>query len=691
MGEKMTKKDLLLEIGVEELPAKNLKNLSNALSQGIQDGLNKAGLEFASAEAFCTPRRLAVIIKNLPAQQTEQIIERRGPATSAPAEAINRFAQSCGISVEKLTKLKTEKGEWFVYNGIQAGKATTELLPDIINDAIKKLPIPKPMRWSDKTTEFSRPVHWVILLFGNDIIEAEILGKKTGRTTYGHRFLAPQAIELKNSTDYEKLLTDKFVIANLATRRNLIKDQVKTITDSLKAIPIMPDDLLDEVTNLVEYPTAILANFAPQFLTVPQEALISAMHGHQKSFPIEDAHGKLLPHFIFVSNLKSTNPQQVIAGNEKVMRARLSDAKFFYDTDVAHSLESFLPRLKNVVFQAKLGTTYERTQRISSLAGFIARQLKLDIKKVQLAERAGELCKADLMTGMVNEFPELQGIMGYYYAIKSGEDKHVAKAIRAHYQPTFSGDHLPSDAISRCVALADKIDLLIGIFGINQAPTGDKDPFALRRAAIGVIRILIECQLDLDLQKLLADAAKLYQDKLINPEVVEQVQEFIYERLKSWSIEHDAVTLSVFNAVYAVKPTNLYDFSQRIKAVQAFRKLPEAENLAAANKRVLNILTKQNALNIHGHVDTKLLQLPAEQKLFAAIQEQNKLIKPLLDNKDYTEILSSLAHLRAPIDQFFDDVMVMVDDEKLRHNRLLLLNQLRQLFLTVADISLLSS
>ncbi|MSP52984.1 MAG: glycine--tRNA ligase subunit beta [Gammaproteobacteria bacterium] len=686
----MSTKDLLFEIGVEELPAKNLKNLSTALSQGVQDSLKKAGLNFSHVEKFCTPRRLAVIIKELDTQQAAQIIERRGPAVSAPSEAINRFAQSCGIGPDKLTKLKTDKGEWFIFNGIQAGKPTTELLPDIINEAIKKLPIPKPMRWSDKTTEFSRPVHWIVLLFGNDIVEAEMLGKKTGRTTYGHRFLAPEAIELKNSTDYETSLNDKCVIANFDLRRDLIKDQITTITNSLKAISIIPDDLLDEVTALVEYPTATLANFDPKFLTMPQEALISAMHGHQKSFPIEDAHGKLLPHFIFVSNLRSKYPQQVVSGNEKVMRARLSDAKFFYDTDTQHSLENFLPRLKNVMFQAKLGTMYERIQRISTLAGFIARQLKLDAKDVQLAERAGELCKADLMSGMVNEFPELQGIMGYYYSIKSGEDKPVAKAIRAHYQPTFSGDHLPSDAISQCVALADKIDLLIGIFGINQAPTGDKDPFALRRAAIGIVRILTAYPLDLDLQKLLTHSAKLYQDKLINTEVVEQALNFIYERMKALYLDRD-VSVDIFNAVRTVKPTNLDDFSQRIKAVEAFRKLPEAENLAAANKRVLNILTKQNALNIHSHIDTDLLQLPAEQKLFAAIQEQNKLIEPLLDKKDYADILSSLAHLRMPIDQFFDDVMVMVDDEKLRHNRLLLLNQLRQLFLTVADISLLSN
>jgi glycyl-tRNA synthetase beta chain len=697
----MTTKDLLLEIGTEELPAKNLKFYLESLKEKIRQSFVDSGIYSAAnfkIIAYGTPRRLTVIIKDLPEEQPARGTQKLGPAKNAayddngkPTKALLGFIESCNADLSQITTLITEKGERILFTEQKPAYATKEVIPEIMKKALRALPITKPMRWGSGVTEFIRPVEWVVLLYGDKVIDAELLGKKTSRTTYGHRFLAPQAIELKNSTEYEKSLNDSFVIANFSTRRDLIKSQVKTITDPLKSISIMPDDLLDEVTALVEYPTATLANFDPQFLTVPQEALISAMHGHQKSFPIEDAHGKLLPHFIFVSNLKSLNPQQVIAGNEKVMRARLSDAKFFYDTDVSYSLESFLPRLKTVVFQAKLGTTYERTQRISSLAGFIARQLKLDLKEVQLAERAGELCKADLMTGMVNEFPELQGIMGYYYAIKSGEDKHVAQAIRHHYLPAFAGDALPLDKVSVCVALADKIDLLIGIFGINQAPTGDKDPFALRRAAIGIVRILTADSLELNLQQLLAEATKLYQDKLINPEVVEQVQEFIYERLKSWSIEHSAVVISVLNVVYAVKPNNLFDFNERVKAVEAFRKLPEAENLAAANKRVLNILTKQNSLNIHGDIDASLLQLAAEQKLFAAIQEQKKLIKPLLDEKNYTEILSSLAHLRAPIDQFFDDVMVMADDEKLRHNRLLLLNKLRQLFLTVADISLLSS
>lgn len=686
----MTKKNLLLEIGVEELPAKNLKNLSEALSHGIQDGLAKVGLTFANAEQFCTPRRLAVLIKDIPEHQPDQTIERRGPATNAPTEAANRFAQSCGVNVDQLSKLKTEKGDYYVFNGIQAGKPTNELLPEIINETIKKLPIPKPMRWSDKTTEFSRPVHWVVLLFGNDVVEAEILSKKTGRTTYGHRFLAPQKIELKNPTDYETALAKNFVLANNAARRSEIQKQVKAITDPLAANAMIPDGLLDEVTALVEYPTAMLASFDKSFLEVPKEALVSAMHGHQKSFPLRNANGELLPNFIFISNLQTKKPQQIIDGNEKVMRARLSDAKFFYDTDTQQSLESFLPRLKNVTFQAKLGTTYERTQRISALAGFIARQLKLVSKEIQLAERAGELCKADLMTGMVNEFPELQAIMGYYYAIKSGEDKQLAEAIREHYLPTYSRGILPDGLISKCVALAEKIDLLVGIFGINQAPTGDKDPFALRRAAIGVLRILVFGALDLDLKKLLDDSIKLYQDKLINSEVIEQTLDFIYERMKALYNE-EGIRVEVFNSVSAIKSTNIYDFSRRIEAVESFRKLNDAINLAAANKRVHNILTKQNMLNITGEVNTKLLESPAEQKLFAALQEQQDLTKPLLDKKDYAAVLTSLAQLRAPIDQFFDNVMVMVDDEKLRHNRLLLLNQLRQLFLTVADISLLSN
>jgi glycyl-tRNA synthetase beta chain len=694
----MTTKDLLLEIGTEELPAKNLEFYLESLKEKIRQSFIDSGIYSAAnlkIIAYGTPRRLTVIIKDLPEEQPTRGTQKLGPAKNAaydangkPTKALLGFIESCNADLSQITTLMTEKGERILFTEQKPAYATKEVISEIMKKALSALPVTKPMRWGSGVTEFIRPVEWVVLLYGDKVIDAEILGKKTNNLTRGHRFLAPQTIELKNVSDYEAILEKNFVIANLETRRNLIKNQVMEIAKSLKAIPIIPDDLLDEVTNLVEYPIATLANFDPQFLEVPQEALISAMHGHQKSFPIEDAHGKLLPHFIFVSNLQSKAPQQVIAGNEKVMRARLSDAKFFYDTDTQHSLESFLPRLKNVVFQAKLGTTFERTQRISGLAGFIARQLKLDIKEVQLVERAGELCKADLMTGMVNEFPELQGIMGYYYAIKSGEDKHVAKAIRAHYLPTFSGDQLPNDSISQCVALADKLNLLVGIFGINQAPTGDKDPFGLRRAAIGVIRILIENGLDVNLQALLEQTTKLYGDKLINPDVVEQALDFIYERIKAIYGER-GISIEIFNAARAIKPTCLYDFNERIKAVKEFSKLPEAENLAAANKRVHNILTKQNGLNIYGHIDAKLLQLPAEQKLFSAIQEQNKVIKPLLDKKDYTEILSSLAHLRAPIDQFFDDVMVMVDDETLRHNRLLLLNQLRQLFLTVADISLL--
>jgi len=689
----MPKKDFLLEIGTEELPPKSLQTLSQALLHGIEMGLHEKGLNFIASKGFAAPRRLGILIEALDTQQPEQQVERRGPAVQAaydasgqPSRAALGFAKSCGVEFTMLQTQKTEKGEWLYYSATLPGRASLDLLGEIVVAAIKKLPLSKPMRWGDHAIEFIRPVHWVLMLLGKAIVPAEVLGKKADRFTYGHRFHFPHAIKIQQAQDYEATLEKKaFVIPDFAKRKQHIVEAIKRLATESNGLAFYTETLLHEVTALVEYPIVLRASFADQFLQIPQEVLIAAMQGHQKSFPIYNADGTLLPYFIFVANLKSKDPQRVIAGNEKVMHARLSDAAFFYQSDLKTPLIDYRPQLKNVVFQEKLGDLLARSERIAALSEKIAIEINAPAEQ---AKRAGLLCKCDLMTDMVYEFPELQGIIGSYYALHAGETTAVATAIKQHYQPEFSGDDLPDEAIAICVALADKLDLLVGIFGVGKRPSGDKDPFGLRRAAIGVVRILVEKQLNIELSSLLSIAVAQYSN-LENQQTEKEVIAYIFERLKYWYIEQGS-SIEVFNAVIAKSVTNLHDFDQRMVAVKQFSILPAAVNLAAANKRVSNILKKNNIKINDDRVDEKLLHEAAEKDLYVAIENQRATIAPLLQAKDYTAVLNTLATLQPPIDSFFDRVMVMAEDPTLKRNRLLLLNNLRNLFLTIADIAQLS-
>lgn len=686
------KKDFLLEIGTEELPPKALTQLAESLQNNIEQGLQKAHIEFEDIKWLAAPRRLAVIISGLETRQEEKLIERRGPAVSAaydddrnPTKALIGFAKSCGVEIEALNKINTDKGEWFYYTAVQEGTKTIGFLPEIVIEAIKKLPIPKPMRWGDHPIEFIRPVHWVLMLFGKTVVEAEILGIATDRLTYGHRFHAPDAIKIKQVSEYVSTLEKQgMVLVDFQQRRETIVQQIDQLTAEVHGSALYEPELLDEVTAIVEWPKAMLAEFDPEFLTVPKEALICAMQSHQKSFPIVDMQGELLPYFIFVANINSEQAEAVKLGNEKVMRARLADAAFFYQTDLKIKLFDRLSGLKTIVFHEKLGSLYKRAQRIAAISKLIAAKTFVS---EQQAERAGLLSKCDLLTDMVYEFPELQGIMGSYYAAHDRETPDICAAIKDQYLPTGSGNDLPRQPISVCVALADKIDLLLSIFSIGLKPTGDKDPFALRRAAIGVVRILLDHKLDIDLTWLLQQAAsnlKKHTSKLIF-----EVKTYILERLKYYYVEHDE-DINYITAVMEAAPISITDFDQRLTAVKQFVKMPEADNLAQANKRVFNILRKQNATELSGVVDKALLKKPAEKQLFKTIQQQEINTTPLIQKKDYQAVLTNLAALQQPLDQFFDDVMVATEDVAIKNNRLQMLSHLRNLFLTVADISHLS-
>ncbi len=669
-----------------------MPRLAQDFLKGIEKGLCDARLfdkQVSKIEWFAAPRRLAVYVSNLPLLQPEQEIERFGPNIKAAydaegnaSKALQGFARSCGVELEKLSTKIVGKDEKIYYQATQSGGNTIDLLADIVTAAIKTIQIAKPMRWGDNASEFIRPVHWVLMLFGNDIVPTTVLGKETGRSTYGHRFHAPEAIHLQHPGEYKDSLAKSYVMVDFADRKKHIEAGVVKAAEAVNGQAIYPAALLDEVTAIVEHPEVLTANFAPAFLQVPQEALISAMQSHQKSFPVFDVQGKLLPHFIFVANINSKNPKRVIAGNEKVMHARLSDAAFFYETDLKHKLCDHLPELKSVIFQKQLGTLYERSLRLSKLSGLIAKQLNADIAQ---AERAGLLAKCDLLSNMVNEFPKLQGIMGGYYAKHDGETESVCAAMAQHYLPTYAGDALPSNDVATCVALADKLDVLVGIFSIGQKPTGDKDPFGLRRAAIGVVRILLEKQLDINVADLINNEVAVYGD-IVKPETGKQVFAYILERLKHYYFDKN-VAAKLFSAVSEVTPVSLVNFDKRLQAVAEFSKLPQAENLAQANKRVKNILTKQNALDVQGEINTTLLTEVAEIALAELIKKKQAHIKPLVAEKNYQAVLENLDELEQPVDQFFTDVMVMTEDAAVKHNRLLLLNQLRQLFLTVADVS----
>lgn len=687
----MTTQNFLVEIGTEELPPKALKTLATSFADNVEAELNQAGLTFDKIEWFAAPRRLAVKVLNLATQQPSKEIEKRGPAVSAafdaegkPTKAAEGWARGCGITVEQAERIATDKGEWLVHRAKIEGQPTKNLLNSIVANALAKLPIPKPMRWADKTVQFIRPVHTVTMLLGDELIEGEILGVASARTIRGHRFLGEKEFEIQHADQYPQLLREKgSVVADFNERKAEILAKSQAKATALGGVADIEESLLEEVTSLVEYPNVLAAKFEERFLAVPAEALVYTMKGDQKYFPIYDKDGKLLPHFIFVSNINPEDPTAIIEGNEKVVRPRLTDAEFFFKTDLKQKLVDRLPRLESVLFQQQLGTLKDKTDRIEQLAGEIAKQIGADEAK---AKRAGLLSKCDLMTNMVFEFTDTQGVMGMHYARHDGEDEEVAVALNEQYMPRFAGDELPKSLVASAVALADKFDTLTGIFGIGQAPKGSADPFALRRAALGALRIIVEKNLPLDLEDLVKKSAALFGDKLTNQNVVADVVDFMLGRFRAW-YQDEGIAVDVIQAVLARRPTRPADFDARVRAVSHFRTLDSAEALAAANKRVSNILAKADAAI--GEINLTACVEPAEKALAESVLALRTEVQPLIAQGDYTAVLDKLANLRAPVDSFFDNVMVNAEDPALRQNRLAILNTLQDLFLQVADISVL--
>ncbi|WP_049374667.1 glycine--tRNA ligase subunit beta [Haemophilus influenzae] len=687
----MTTQNFLVEIGTEELPPKALKTLATSFADNVEAELNQAGLSFNKIEWFAAPRRLAVKVLNLATQQPSKEIEKRGPAVSAafdaegkPTKAAEGWARGCGITVEQAERIATDKGEWLVHRAKIEGQPTKNLLNNIVANALAKLPIPKPMRWADKTVQFIRPVHTVTMLLGDELIEGEILGVASARTIRGHRFLGEKEFEIQHADQYPQLLREKgSVVADFNERKAEILAKSQAKATALGGVADIEESLLEEVTSLVEYPNVLAAKFEERFLAIPAEALVYTMKGDQKYFPIYDKDGKLLPHFIFVSNINPEDPTAIIEGNEKVVRPRLTDAEFFFKTDLKQKLVDRLPRLETVLFQQQLGTLKDKTDRIEQLAGEIAKQIGADEAK---AKRAGLLSKCDLMTNMVFEFTDTQGVMGMHYARHDGEDEEVAVALNEQYMPRFAGDELPKSLVASAVALADKFDTLTGIFGIGQAPKGSADPFALRRAALGALRIIVEKNLPLDLEDLVKKSAALFGDKLTNQNVVDDVVDFMLGRFRAW-YQDEGIAVDVIQAVLARRPTRPADFDARVRAVSHFRTLDSAEALAAANKRVSNILAKADAAI--GEINLTACVEPAEKALAEAVIALRTEVQPLIAQGDYTAVLDKLANLRAPVDSFFDNVMVNAEEPALRQNRLAILNTLQDLFLQVADISVL--
>lgn len=679
---------LLLELGAEELPPTALDALSDAFAAGIEKGLKEADIPFQAVTAYATPRRLAVQVTGLADKQPDREVERRGPALAAafkdgvPSKAAEGFARSCGVSVDELIHLETDKGTWLGYREQQPGESVHALLPEMLRKTLQSLPVPKNMRWGASRVEFSRPVHWLVALYGSNVIAAEALGLQASRTTYGHRFHAPDAIQLEHADDYLATLENAYVLADRQQRRERIREQVLAEAEVLEANAVIDEDLLVEVSGLVEWPVALTGSFDERFLEVPAECLISSMKANQKYFHLLDDQGNLKPLFITISNIDSADPQQVISGNEKVIRPRLADAAFFYETDRKRTLASRIPQLESVVFQQQLGTLADKARRSTIIATFIAERINGDVAH---AQRAVALAKCDLVTEMVLEFPELQGIMGRYYAEQDGEPAEVAQALEEQYLPRFASDTIPQSLTGQALALADRLDTLVGIFGIGQRPTGAKDPFALRRASIGVLNILVKGELNLDLRELLNVAAEQHQGLPKAEGLVEDVLTYMLDRFRAWGQE-EGISADMYLAVRARPVTKPLDFARRLRAVKAFAQREEATALAAANKRVSNILSKQEH-DGSTQVDQNLLQEQAEQALFNAVATSQQQVTPLFAAGDYQQALDVLATLREPVDSFFDQVMVMSDNEAVRHNRLALLASLQALFLEVADIS----
>lgn len=683
----MSAHDFLVELGTEELPPKALKSLGEAFLAGVEKGLKAAGLGYVKARYYAAPRRLAVQVEALASQQPDRTVNLDGPPVQAafdkdgnPTQAALGFAKKCGVELSQID----QSGPKLKFSQSIAGQKTVSLLPDIVAAALNDLPIPKRMRWGAGKTEFVRPSQWLVMLFGQHVVDCEILAQKAGRMSRGHRFHANFEVAIESPASYSHDLRGAFVVADFAKRREQIAARVAELAKTENGTAIVPPALLDEVAALVEWPVPLVCSFEERFLEVPQEALITTMQDNQKYFCLLDANGKLLPRFITVANIESKDPAQIVSGNEKVVRPRLTDAEFFFKQDKRQPLEKRNERLANVVFQAQLGSVFNKAERVSKLAGFIAERIGGDATR---AARAGILSKCDLASEMVGEFPEMQGIAGYYYAKHDGEADDVAQALNEQYMPRGAGAELPQTLTGAAVAVADKLDTLVGIFGIGMLPTGSKDPYALRRAALGVLRILIEKQLDLDLGAAIAFAIDQYGDKVKTAGLAAQVQDFIFDRLRA-RYEDEGVDVAVYQAVRALNPTAPLDFDQRVQAVQAFRARSEAEALAAANKRVSNLLGKFDG-QIPANVDNALLEAGAEQTLAAAVAAAEQAVAPLAVARRYREALEQLASLREPVDAFFEAVLVNAEDAAVRANRYALLAKLRGLFLGVADISLL--
>lgn len=689
-------KEFLIELGTEELPPKQLRTLAEAFAANFAAELSAADIAHEGVTWFATPRRLALKVANLAESQPDRVVEKRGPAVNVafdadgkPTKAAEGWARGNGITVEQAERLVTDKGEWLLFKEQVQGQQTASVVVEMAAKALANLPIAKPMRWGDKETQFIRPVKTLTILFGSELIQGEILGVASARTLRGHRFMGEAEFTIESAEQYPAILEERGkVIADYATRKAMIIEGSQQAAQQLGGIADLEDALVEEVTSLVEWPVVMTAKFEEKFLKVPAEALVYTMKGDQKYFPVYshkmgDANKKLLPNFIFVSNIESKEPRHIVEGNEKVVRPRLADAEFFFNTDRKRPLVDRLAMLENAIFQQQLGTIKDKTDRITELAGYIAEQIGADVEK---SKRAGLLAKCDLMTSMVFEFTDTQGVMGMHYARHDGEAEEVAVALNEQYMPRFAGDELPSRGVSAAVAMADKLDTIVGIFGIGQAPKGS-DPFALRRASLGVLRILVEYGYQLDLVDLIAKAKSLFGNRLTNANVEQEVIEFMLGRFPTW-YQDAGFSIDIIQSVLARNPTKPADFDQRVKAVSHFRALEEAEALAAANKRVGNILAKYDG-ELGEEIDLALLQEDAEKALAEAVEIMAEALEPAFATGNYQEALSKLAGLRAPVDAFFDNVMVMADDEALKKNRLTLLNKLRNLFLQIADISLL--
>ncbi len=703
----MEKRDFLVEIGTEELPPKALRALEQAFAAGIDSGLTRAALAHGSLRSFASPRRLAVLVRRLSGSQPDQTIERRGPpvnaafdAAGAPTRAALAFAASCGVAYETLERREEAKGAFLYYTGVRPGASAATLLPGLVQDALDALPIPRRMRWGAGAAEFVRPVHWIVMLYGREVVPAILLDTPSSDLTWGHRFHAPKALRLASPAAYERTLAGRgHVVPDFAARRERVREGVSALGQELGGAALMSDALLEEVTALVEWPVPLAGRFEARFLELPREVLVSTLQDHQRYFPVQGPDGALLPCFIAVANLESRDPLKVIEGNERVIRPRLADAAFFRDQDRKTPLAARIAALDAVTFQAKLGSLGDRARRIRSLAIEIAAALGAPAEP---GARAASLCKCDLLTAMVGEFPELQGIMGAHYAAADGEDREVAMAIREHYLPRAAGDALPLTGTGTILAVADKLDTLAGIFAIGEKPTGTKDPFGLRRAAIGLTRILLERRLDLDLAGLLEQAVRLARADVERialaagkpapalPGSAAEVYDYVLERLRAHYLEGaaapGAISTEMFDAVLATRPASPLDFDARVRALSGFLALPEAASLTAANKRVANIL-KKSGERPPAEVDPSLLALPAERQLFDALRPLQGSVSAATARRDYTGALAVLAGLRPAVDAFFDQVMVMDEDARLRANRLALLTRMRGLFAGVADLS----